>query len=749
MELKELDFQKRAISDLYGAMTVAGKRDIIFKAPTGSGKTVMLTKFMDAYMKGHDKTVFVWLTPGQGDLEEQSKKKMEDVCPGASTKDLADVMTGGFAAGDAVFINWQKLNRDSNNALKDSERTNFLEWIDKAFAEGLAFKVVIDESHHSFTDKSDAVVEWFKTDKIVRASATPTGVPEAIMVEVDEEDVIAEGLIKKRICINPGFPQTIAFSGGNRDAEQAKYLLDAAMKMREVLRQKFDQEAGADKVNPLVLVQLPNGDKSDTLLPVVEEWFAARQIDAAEGGTLAVLLADDKRNIEGLKANEGKQVAVVLKQAIATGWDCPRAHILVKLRKNMDETFETQTIGRIRRMPEQCHYGDDDIDSCYVYTFDETFKAGVISGRDEKDLKSAKLFLKNEHRDFALTTEQRTMVPYQRDELAALKTVAAHFKNTYRLTDDLAQNRRKLEVAGYVLGEKVEGHTLSGNAAKLKDMARRGGFNDISYLFIADTHRDGHDFHQAVGIVGAECQLKYEPTRVIVNRLFGAIPDVEHRIVDFSLRELYAFGINNVDKLKGDFLAAIAATGGAARKLPTVSEKAFHIPHEWICVYDGKAANQKPSAKNVYKGYPMSAATAKTRSTGEVKFEKWCEKEDSVEWVYRNGDKGDEYFSIVYEDNSGRQRLFYPDYVLSIGGTVWIVEVKGNFNASGGSENIDIYAPKKSAALMAYCDKHGVRGGFVCYDECQDELLINVGQFSEVRDDPDWKILNELMHFAR
>lgn len=43
--------------------------------------------------------------------------------------------------------------------------------------------------------------------------------------------------------------------------------------------------------------------------------------------------------------------------------------------------------------------------------------------------------------------------------------------------------------------------------------------------------------------------MKYEPTRVIVNRLFGAILDAEHRIVDFSLRELYAFGINNVDKL--------------------------------------------------------------------------------------------------------------------------------------------------------------------------------------------------------
>lgn len=740
MELKELDFQNRAISDLYGAMAVEGKRDVVFKAPTGSGKTVMLTKFMDAYMKGHDKTVFVWLTPGQGELEVQSKAKMESVCPGASTKDLADVMTGGFAAGDAVFINWQKLNRDGNNALKDSERTSFIEWIDKAFAEGLSFKVVIDESHNSFTDKSDAIVEWFRTDKIIRASATPTAVPDAIEVEVSEDDVIAEGLIKKRICINPGFPQQMTFSGGDLDKAQTEYLLERAMAMRETLRVKYNARAGEGAVNPLVLVQMPNN--SDELLKTVETWFAARQIDV-EGGTLAVWLANDNRNTEGLKANDGRQVAVILKQALATGWDCPRAQILVKLRKNMDEVFEIQTVGRVRRMPEACHYGDDELDSCYIYTFDETFKAGVVNGMGAKDLKTTRLFLKNEAKSFELTTEQRTMVPYQRDELAALKAVAAYFRSRYHLTGDFARNRRKLEAAGYVMGSQIEGRALSGNATKLKDMARRGGFNDISYLFLADTHRDGHDFQQAVGIIGAECQMKYDPTRVIVNRLFGVIPDTENRIANFALRDLYAFVINNVDRLKDDFLAANAANGGTVRELPKISEKLFRIPHEWTCVYDGRASNQKTSVKNVYKNYPMSAVTVKTRSTGEVKFEKWCER--AADWFYRNGDKGDEYFSIVYEDNAGHQRLFYPDYILSVGGGVWIIEVKGNFNASGGSENIDIYAPKKAAALKAYCTKHGIRGGFACYDEGQDELLFNEERFSEDKSDRGWKLIEEVV----
>ena len=114
MELRR--FQLEAMSRLSDAMAQDGKCDIIFKSPTGSGKTIVLTRFMSEFMRGHKKTVFVWLTPGEGSLEEQSKAKMDRYCAGASTKLLSDVMTGGFAAGDAVFINWQKLNKDGKAA---------------------------------------------------------------------------------------------------------------------------------------------------------------------------------------------------------------------------------------------------------------------------------------------------------------------------------------------------------------------------------------------------------------------------------------------------------------------------------------------------------------------------------------------------------------------------------------------------------------------------------------------------------
>lgn len=157
MTINLAEFQLKAIKQLLESMDEPC-RDIILKSPTGSGKTIILTHFMDEYIKGHAKTVFVWLTPGKGNLEEQSKAKMDKYIHNAPTKLLSDVMTSGFCENDCCFINWEKLTKKGNNALKDSERTNFLEWIEKAFQSGISFKIIIDESHQNFTEKSDAIV---------------------------------------------------------------------------------------------------------------------------------------------------------------------------------------------------------------------------------------------------------------------------------------------------------------------------------------------------------------------------------------------------------------------------------------------------------------------------------------------------------------------------------------------------------------------------------------------------------------
>ena len=382
MQLKE--FQLKAVQSLFDAMEQPN-RDIILKSPTGSGKTIILTYFMHQFIQSYSETVFVWLTPGKGNLEEQSKEKMDKYIHASQTKLLSDVMTSGFEENDSVFINWEKLTKKGNNALKDSERTNFLEHIQHALNDGLRFVIIVDESHQNCTAKADELIQFFHTDKIIRCSATPKGIKNALVIEIPEEEVIAAGLIKKMLIINEDFPQTV------ETESQTSFLLEKAYAKQRELRAEFAKK-DVD-INPLMIVQIP--DKSQLLQDEVERWFETQGI-TYENQQLAVWLDKQHENLENITDENAKQVAVIIKQAVATGWDCPRAHILVKLRENMDETFEIQTIGRIRRMPEAKHYENMLLDSCYLYTLDGKFTAGVKMSLGKGALDAYTVFLKNE-----------------------------------------------------------------------------------------------------------------------------------------------------------------------------------------------------------------------------------------------------------------------------------------------------------------------------------------------------------------
>ena len=722
-------FQLKAIKSLLECMEDDSVREIVLKSPTGSGKTIMLTHFMDEYTKEHAKTVFVWLTPGKGDLETQSKDKMDKYIHNAQTKLLADVMTCGFEENDACFINWEKLTKKGNNALKDSERTNFLEWIEKALNAELSFKIIIDESHQNFTEKADAIVQLFKTDKIIRCSATPLVDKRAKLIEIAEEDVIAEGLIKKLLVINENFPQTIETDN------QTWYLLERALKKQREIKSLFLNKCV--DVNPLIVVQLPNN--SDSLCDSVEEYFATKGINT-ENETLAIWLSGRHENVENISDNDGKQIAVVMKQAVATGWDCPRAQILVKLRENMDETFEIQTIGRIRRMPEAKHYGNEVLDCCYLYTFDQKFTAGVKAALSKGALDGKDIFLKNEYKSFTLIKEQRTMVTDFQNPRLALFSIASYLKKIYGLTGNKKENEIRLETAGFVFADLINSYTQSGSVATLSDLHKSESLNIITVKEKINTHKLGRTYHQCIGVIGREIGMEYKHMQTIVGKLFGGKFDYSGKLLALEPRNLYAFVINNVDLLRRNFRDAMAEQLSQCAISPNmVSTKEFILPRVCKFTFDGASKVQAESVKNVYQGYLMSA---EPRSTSEKKFEKFCEKCNSIDWVYKNGDKGDEYMSIVYLDNANSQKLFYPDYIVSVKGETWILETKGGFDKVGNSEDIDIFSPKKFEVLKAYLEKYSLKGGFVRFDKNSEELCICTDNYSDDINSDSWKLLD-------
>lgn len=727
------DFQLKVIADLKEAME-SDKRDIVLKSPTGSGKTIMLTHFMDEYCKSVANIVFIWLTPGKGDLEEQSKAKMDKYIHNAQTKLLADVMTSGFAENDCCFINWEKLTKKGNNALKEGERKNFLEHIETAQNNGLQFKIIVDESHQNDSVKANEILEYFKTDKIIRASATPKGYTNAVLIEVDEADVIASGLIKKLLVINEGFAQ-------HEDVDdQVGFLLERALlKQRELAAAFLQQKAD---VNPLIIVQLPN--KNEVLLDQVERWFECKQITYENEG-LAIWLSNKKENLDGIEETNATPIAVIIKQAVATGWDCPRAHILVKLRDNMNETFEIQTIGRIRRMPEAKHYDSDLLDRCYLYTLDEKFTEGVQTSLGKGALNAVKLYLKKEHKQFSLQGEYKAdLTTTARDSRQALEAIAAYFVKTYKTNKDYRSNQMRLETVGYDFSTDIVRHTVSGDIHKLsKEEIKK--LNDVRINEPLNTHKHGREFHHEVANIGLKIGLTYDQMNVIVRRLFGGKDKYTKRILELEVRHLYAFVINNNDRLRHDILQALAADlkQGAIPSANQVTTFEFKFPQETVFTYNGAAKDQSVMTKNVYDGYLFSA---EPRSDSERAFEKYCENCQSVKWLYKNGDKGNEYFSLVYADNSGKLKSFYPDYIIGLSnGETWIIETKGGFDRTGKSEDIDIFSPKKFEVLKAYLQKHNLKGGFVRKDKQSQELCICCENYSNEIGGNEWKLLREVL----
>lgn len=90
--IKLKDFQINTVNKLLDATSIGSKKEVLLQAPTGSGKTIILLSYIEEYLKENNKVIFVWLTPGKGDLEEQSRKKMVKFLPHHNTKIIQDVL---------------------------------------------------------------------------------------------------------------------------------------------------------------------------------------------------------------------------------------------------------------------------------------------------------------------------------------------------------------------------------------------------------------------------------------------------------------------------------------------------------------------------------------------------------------------------------------------------------------------------------------------------------------------------------
>jgi type III restriction enzyme len=168
----------------------------------------------------------------------------------------------------------------------------------------------------------------------------------------------------------------------------------------------------------------------------------------------------------------------------------------------------------------------------------------------------------------------------------------------------------------------------------------------------------------------------------------------------------------------------------------------FSFPQTLLFTYDSGNKTQVIYKKNVYADYRSSA---EPRSTPEKEFEKYLEKAKSVLWYYKNGDKGEEYFSLVYDDTMKKQHLFYPDYVVRVNNETWIIETKGGFSRTGESHDIDAFSAIKFKYLYQYITDNNLKGGFVRKDEKSGELCICTKDYNDDINSVNWQLLSEVI----
>ena len=720
-------------------------KELVLSAPTGSGKTVLACKFIDDYLDENPKTVFLWLCPGAGSLEKQSHFSFIEMMNGVPNGDVYDFINEPNCSGHVYFINWDKINKSSNTVLKEGERKNLMERVSECHRNGIDIFMIVDEEQ-KYRDTTERFINDMAPKHVLKISATPvtkTGYSEVIT----DEEVISAGLIASSISINEGLSDAIE---ENNSIDDDLLLIELADKKRKEITAEYEK-LGIN-IRPLVLIQFPNGQ--DEWVTRVKNRLSDMGYGENSGLTTSWFSGDHPDDIDEIKKLNGKYAFLLFKQAIATGWDCPRAKILVKLREGGTEAFNIQTIGRIRRMPERRHYDNNVLDRCYIFTLDNEFKTGLTNSIAESfysylfKKKSDAPFIKLE-KEYLDGSDKYAVNPE-----AVVKVLYDKFLAKYDTNRTGELTQKGLETHGFVFGTKLRTTAFEGVARTTDDIKKLnvifGGEHQI------DNHSDGFIIRDAKRRIARAVRVEENISNNALRILFGPIQmqfdifsqeevefEKKYKLLSMSLREYNAFLVNNKEKLI-ELFSEVNTKEIADIEETEILKKDWNVPDTQYYRIHKKLPGKKMMRKNMYEAYLDSILVDPNRTAPERLFEEYCEKNDNIVAVYKNGDKGMPYFCIVYHEAFTRAH-FYPDYIIKTrDGDVWIIETKGGFNSDFSSRNIDTLAAKKFDALKEYAARHPeIKWGFV--RDIGSNLLLSNTFWKEEFEFSTWKRIEEFI----
>ena len=666
--MKKFKYQQKYISKLVEASEEYLLEDyystIIFQAPTGSGKTYMLSEAMTRIVKkfeGKKEFSFIWVSVNR--LHEQSKSNLERYFQDERLLEcieIYDIQNNQLQDKEVLFINWDKLIKKDNLFMRDNERdynlTSVVENTKEDFKEII---LIIDESHRTaHASKAKEVRELISPKLTIEVTATPKDIPSDRHIKVRLSEVIEAGMIKSEIQINPEVTK----------AKTNKDLLKIALKKRAALK-KYYEDLGSD-IHPLLLIQVPNRKVTDVEPP--EDYMISLLHElglTTENGKLAIKLSEkDKQvNLELIEKHNNEVEALIFKESIAVGWDCPRAAILFLQREWNIERYEfnIQTLGRIMRMPEQKHYDEKpELNIGYVYSASNNF------------------FIVDE-----LAKDYATSVFMNRDnEKYVNLSLISEFIRRKREVTRLSREFKKclLDAADEL---QIKDKIIIGKVQFKKDVGSNGTVLNID-------EEQSIQFSNSVSIIKdrIEVEKAYYDFCGMMSAPFAKARSSQ--IIKSSIRTLFKkyWGEENEDVIgqyvlnsqnNPVFQEIILKAKELYRQLPVRKDKVI-LSEKW----------QIPKTINIHSDNEIQADIAKSimqpfylkkningkidLSDPECKFIKLLEKTDNdVLFWYKNGDRESRFLGIAYKKDQGFYG-FYPDYLIKTKQETIIVEIKSD-----------------------------------------------------------------------
>lgn len=388
------NYQQTASADVTKAVRKASRAyaddhddlwSVVLAAPTGAGKTVIAASVIETLLDGDGviapdpQTTVLWTTDDPA-LNIQTRRNMiqasSSLGPGRLETIESSFDEEVFPPGSVYFLNIQKLARGNPLTRSNVDSREYSLWQTIANTiehNGEHFYVVIDEAHRGTRVTSDrpSIVSRIINGQselnppapvVWGISATPEKFTQAIKtwgdrtskaITVPIEAVRSSGLLKDKIVLdNPAIGQV--------EGDTTFIRAGVAQALRfEKQWTKYATGAGEPPVVPVLVVQVNNkpseGELSDIFDAIFGAWDGLKDVNVANtfgehvaisagGHTIAYMAPQD--------IQDAPEIRVVLcKDAISTGWDCPRAEVLVSLRSATEYTYIAQLIGRMVRTP--------------------------------------------------------------------------------------------------------------------------------------------------------------------------------------------------------------------------------------------------------------------------------------------------------------------------------------------------------------------------------------------------------------